>query len=405
MEKKESSNLFEIIIVIIFLLGAWYYISPNSFLNTFSFLNKDKKIVEKSRTILVYMSPSNIESVYGLASNDLNSIDKEKFDFEHNQLIVMAGGSNSWRNNLKKYPTIYKYNKMGDYEEIDDGGGHTNMGDAATLSYFLNYVSDNYKSDEYIVYLYGHGNGIDGLLPDEVSNDGLSLSEMNRAFNNSLIDFDLFISNSCLMGTIETLDILSNHAKYAITTEEVGWSTRSMPMFAMFNKLDSTKDLETFSKEYIDYYKESVKDITDYATMSLVDLEEIPSLYSEVHNLFGSIDVDKFYEPIKTYRSGLTQISNDDILDEVDLQRAMSQFFNFDYDGSEKRYSKQIKKTVIYSYSNTANLTGISIWFPYYDSKVKGDYFVGNEYLYKEGTGYRNFISKFIKKQKEEYGI
>ena len=384
------------------ILGIWYYLDPNGFSNTFSFLNK--KPVEKTRTILVYMSPSNIESTYGLASNDLDAIDKEKFDFEHNNFVIMAGGSNSWRNSFYREPKIYNLTKGGYLNVVDDGGGHKNMGEAETLSYFLKYGIRNYPADEYIVYLYGHGNGIDGLLPDEVYSDGLSLAEMNKGFNDSLTKkIDLFISNSCLMGTIETLDILSNHAKYAITSEEIGWSTRSKPMFSMFNELESTKDLITFSKEYIDYYKDSVSDLEDDTTMALVDLGEVPNLYKDVHNLFGSIDVDGYYEPIKSYRSALKQIGNDDILDEVDLQKAMDQFYSFDKNNSGRNYSKNINKTIIYSYSSTPSLTGISIWFPYYDPKVSGDYFVGNEYLYKDGSGYRNFVSKFIKKQKEEY--
>ena len=413
-EKKKKNPIKSLITLTIVFLITWYLINPEGFKNAFSTKSEDKKeekIEEKTRTILIYMAPSNLESIHGLASNDLKSIDKYHFDFEHNELIVMAGGTNKWFNSFSKDTKIYHFNKDGEYEVIDDCIGHKNMGESSTLSYFIHYGREHYKSDEYIVFLYGHGYGIDGLLPDEVYNDNLSLKELNAAFTNSYPivsnnhKIDLFISNSCLMGTIETLENLSYHANYAITTQEIGWINSNYPMLKMFNELKSDEDLVTFSKKYIDRYKESVSSYNDDTTMTLVDLNEILNLYDIVHKFFGSIDVNTYYYEIKSFRSKMHQIGNEEALDEVDLKGIMDQFSRLVPEVTYSEYTKQIEKTIIYHYSNKSYLSGISIWFPYYNPNVRGDYFIGNEWLYDSGTGYRNFVSEFIKKQKKEYGI
>ena len=413
-KKDEKIALKDIIILLIIGLVIWYFVEPNSFHKTFSFLNskseeKEKNKVEKTRTILVYMSPSNLESEHGVASNDLRAVSVSEFDFDHNELVVMAGGSNSWSNGFSKEAKIYHFTREGKYDVVDQCYGHQNMGDASTLSYFLDYGKEHYQSDEYIVYLYGHGYGIDGLLPDEVYDDGLSLKELNTGFTNSKLGYpnktDLIISNSCLIGTIETLENLSYHGKYAITSEEVGWSITRYPLFKMFNELKPDKDLVKFSEEYIDYYKESVKDIKDDTTMTLVDLGEIKNLYDKVNTLFGGIYVRGYYDPIKKFRSKTHQIANDEILDEVDLLTAMEQFSLFYPKMDYAEYRKQFEKTILYRYSSTYYLSGISIWFPYYNPNYEGDYYIGNEYLYEAGSGYRNFVTEFMRLHKEEYGF
>ena len=100
---KSSGNSFlEYLVVFLMILGFWYYIDSSGFQNTFSFLNSDKtnekeeaKEVneDKTRTILVYMVPSNLESEKGLATNDLMALKKDEFDFEHDKFVVMAGGN------------------------------------------------------------------------------------------------------------------------------------------------------------------------------------------------------------------------------------------------------------------------------------------------------------------------
>ena len=93
----------------------------------------------------------------------------------------MAGGANYWHNGFSKDPKIYEY-KDGKYEIVDNCYGYKSMGDAETLKYFFNYVDKNYDTDEYILYFYGHGSGVDGFMFDEVYDDFLDLKETLLSF-------------------------------------------------------------------------------------------------------------------------------------------------------------------------------------------------------------------------------
>ena len=416
---KSSGNSFlEYLVVFLMILGFWYYIDSSGFQNTFSFLNSDKtnekeeaKEVneDKTRTILVYMVPSNLESEKGLATNDLMALKKDEFDFEHDKFVVMAGGTKKWFNSFSVEPKIYEYHKNGVYDAVDSCVGYSNMGEASTLSYFLSYVKKHYESDEYILFFYGHGWAVYGLLPDEVYDDSLTLEELNRGFQNSLFNsskekIDLVITDTCLMGTIETFANLSHHANYVVATEEEGWLMYEYPLFDILNDLEPKDDAKSIAKKYIDAYEKSVKSLTnEWTSMSLIDLSQIPKLYEPVNQLFGKIPVYSDYDRIKEIRREMIQLGKDTTIDEVDLSAAMQRFSLYD-EKSYFRFQKQLPKTVLYHYSNhPRELTGISIWFPYFDGSIEDENSIGSEFLYEANSGYRNFVRSFIQRQKEEY--
>lgn len=408
---KKRFNIIDLIILIIIIIVGINFIFPSSNNNSNDNHESNKEI---TRTILVYMSPSDLESKHGLASNDLLSINKNQFDKEHNELIVMAGGSKKWHNSqFSKDPKIYHFNEdTGNYDIVNDPVGHYNMGKFETLTYFLDYVKENYESDEYILYFYGHGYGIDGALPDEVYNDNLSLKDMNAGITNSKfhlkgIKLDLIIINSCFMSTIETYENLSYHAKYAIATQESGWIFSNSPMFGFFNQIYNEDDIITIGKKYIEKYKQNVQSIYNtYVSMSLIDLKEIKNLFEIINNYFDTINVDNNYQIIKNLRKKINQIGNQKILDEVDLNKLMN---TFSYQLGQTNYidfTEQYNKTVLANYSNNiSEYSGISIWFPDFDGSYDDYMFIGNEYLYDSDTGYRRFITKYLSKLKQEYGL
>ena len=100
-----------------------------------------------SRTIMIYMVGSNLESTGGLASADLNSIDKN-ID-SNTRVMLIAGGSKKWSNNYisTNETSIYELTSSG-FTKVKNQPKQ-NMGSSETLSSFLNYVYDYSKTDEY----------------------------------------------------------------------------------------------------------------------------------------------------------------------------------------------------------------------------------------------------------------
>lgn len=373
---------------------------------------KTKNKEEHTRTIMLYMSPADLESNNGHATKDLNAIDKDKFDFDHYKLIVMAGGTNNWYNDFSRDTMIYEYTKDG-YKKIDNyNSNYQNMGDQNTFTYFLDYVYDNYKSDYYDLMFYGHGSGVSGVLPDEIHNDNLSLQDIGFGIMNSKMydnyktmndkAFEMVIFNSCLIGTSETYENLSLYTKYVIASEEVTWLTKD-PVLNVFNDFKSTDDPIDIGKKYINNYKNTVSSISNQShNLAMVDITNYWLLTNDLNDLFEKIDANKNYDDIVSIRSKMHQFGYEDTaFDEVDLYDLFEKFQKYNVDVFTS-FKEHYKDTVVYNWSNTSYMKGISIYFPYYDGTDSDNLIIENTSIFKDTTNkYNVFIKSFIEKQKE----
>ena len=319
MDKKNNSGCSTIFVFLLFIIIGYYcyteYITPSSLDEEV----KEEKKEEHTRTIMIYMAPSDLESKWGYATDDLNAINNEIFDFDHNKIVIMAGGTNTWHNNFTKETSIYEYTKDG-IKKIGSAGNYQNMGDYKTLTYFLNFVKNvsTYNSEEYILYFYGHGYGVSGVLPDEIYDDNISLTDLAFAISNSSFNYldngkrmlDLVIFNSCMMGTFETYQTLNIFSKYVIASEDLTWFVKGTPLFSVLNDFKSEDDIETIGKKYIDKYKEIANKVygNHSHNLSLVDTSKFnySSLY--LSNLFNKININIDYEKVKILEKQLMKL-------------------------------------------------------------------------------------------------
>ena len=80
----------------------------------------------------------------------------------------------------------------------------------------------------------------------------------------------------------------------------------------------------------------------------------------------------------------------------------MNLFKNYDTD-SYNNFKKEFEETVIYNFTNSSEMNGISIHFPYFDCTDKEYYMIYNTSLVQyQNNGYYNFIAKFVDKMKKE---
>ena len=114
----------------------------------------------KNMTVMIYMVGSDLESTSGNASVDLAEMAESMADTRHNNIIVYAGGASAWQiDGLSAYEdSILKVSSGNVY--VVDTLKAANMGEADTLSSFINYCYDNYDSDSYSLILWDHGGAV-----------------------------------------------------------------------------------------------------------------------------------------------------------------------------------------------------------------------------------------------------
>ena len=130
MWNKNNKILYGVIAILGCVLGVLIY---------FTFNNKTlKNTGDETRTVMVYMVGSNLETQLALGSQDFEGISKN-LDFTKLKVVFIAGGAKIWSNKKidANETSIYEYNQDGvvkvKQQEL------LNMGDPNVLVNFINY--------------------------------------------------------------------------------------------------------------------------------------------------------------------------------------------------------------------------------------------------------------------------
>ncbi|MBO7354614.1 MAG: peptidase C11, partial [Lachnospiraceae bacterium] len=181
-------------------------------------------------TMMVYMCGTDLESKYGMATNDLNEMMKATISDKIN-IIVYTGGCSNWKTSgiSTSNNQIYKLTS-GKMTRLEDNMGNKAMTDPTTLTEFIKYANKSYPADRNILIFWDHGGGsLSGYGYDEThkSSGSMNLAGINTALKNAGIKYDFIGFDACLMATVETDLMLANYADYVIASEEtepgVGW--------------------------------------------------------------------------------------------------------------------------------------------------------------------------------------
>lgn len=108
--------------------------------------------------------------------------------------------------------------------ELLDSQGEKDMGNGSTLEFFLTYCIENYPSENYLLNLYDHGDGVFGICDDFTDNNMLTIEEIQKAIKNSLLKtgenkIDIVCFSACNMATIEIAYELRDIASYYVASE------------------------------------------------------------------------------------------------------------------------------------------------------------------------------------------
>ncbi len=339
----------------------------------------------QTRTIMIYMVGADLESGSGLASRDLLDLDYKKINANNTKVVLMAGGSKGWHN------TYIDSNKTAIYElgpngfTIVDNHELTNMGNSENLSYFLNYVHDNYKTSKYNFIFWNHGGAVDGSEYDELNNsDNLSIPEIKQAFENGPFKgnnkLEVISFRTCLNATLEIANTLKDYGKYLVASEEVTVGSRFDSALGFINQIKPTDKPEVFGRKQIDCYTRTVttacnaeqeveldKNLCVNFTYSIIDLSKINAVNKELDTF--SLDVNKKlasnYNDVVKVRASLKQypLTDADEYDMVDLINLANGLTK--YSSNAKSLINSVNNAVVYNSTNNDYSNGLSIYFPY----------------------------------------
>ena len=236
-------------------------------------------------TIFVYLCGTDLESESEVGTGDLaEMLDATPSDSV--RFAVQTGGTEYWANDLVDPSKTQRFLvQNSEITLVDETQDLQNMGDPDTLEEFVSWGIDNYGAEHNGLVFWDHGGGsITGVCMDEEFDyDSLSLRDIDTALSAPLGEYKIdFIGfDACLMGTLETANLMSAYATYMYGSEETepgsGWDYTSIGSFLAKNP---NADALELGKAVCDsYYAACKKDGEEYeVTLSVMDLSKVADL-------------------------------------------------------------------------------------------------------------------------------
>lgn len=398
--KKRFNKLLLIMpILIIFIIGVMMIFSshqsPSGSIN-----------LTGTRTIMIYMVGTDLESKNGAATADLKEMINAQLNDDDLNIIVYAGGTKTWTNDFKNN-TIYELTKSG-FKEVKTFNAKS-MADPETLIDFLDYTAANYQTDLYDLIFWNHGAGpIMGYGFDELNNnDSLSLNDINMALKSSALTqnnkLEFIGFDACLMATVEVASVLNKYAYYLIASQDVepgyGWEYNFL---STVNRETTSTDLgkkiiDSFYNTYVTYGLDKYWSLT----LSLVDLTKIRSVENTIDGLFADVELSLDQGGYSTIVNQMTKPKcfqcdgYDNSYDLIDLYGAALELKN-SYNNKADALIKALDTAVLYQRSNVNGAYGLSIYYPYYTKRLLTQWL--NVYNNLDfATEYKSFLNSYTR--------
>ena len=232
----------------------------------------------KPYTIMIYMNGSDLETEHGAATDDLIEMLESGLNSNAVNIVIFTGGSKAWQNDvIPEYDCVIWEVADGKIYELTRVGLR-NMGNAGTLSSFIDFGMINFPADKYGLILWDHGGGsISGYGHDEhFGNAALTLLELNYAFKQSAMSdtkLEFLGFDTCLLGSVEMAVLAADYAKYLIASQDLipgdGWD------YAFLSVLNDNPDISgaELGKAVTDYFMDFYGPrFFDELNMSVIDL-------------------------------------------------------------------------------------------------------------------------------------
>ena len=322
-------------------------------------------------TIMVYMCGTDLESKYGMATNDLVEMYNATIGDNVN-LLVETGGCKKWRNNVLSSSSNQIYRVVsGGIETREANFGNKSMVDPSNLLDFINYCKSNYPANRNILIFWDHGGGsITGYGYDEKSggNDSMDLAEIDSALSRAGVVFDWIGFDTCLMSTLETDLVCTKYADYIIASEETepgtGWYYTNWLTTLSRN---TSIDTETLAAQICDDFLAASRkaDRNALVTLSCVDLAKLEGVVPELFNRFSTstnaLLESSSYRTVSNARATVRQFAEGNGLNQIDFPDFCDRIGT----AESKVLAEALRSCVTHNSTNISRAYGVSIYFPY----------------------------------------
>ena len=332
-------------------------------------------------TIFVYLCGADLESEYGCATDNMAEMAKSSKINENIKFIVQTGGANEWQNDVVDGSKFQRYEISGGEYYLIDEQPIDDMGKKSSLSDFLSWGIQAYPAQHTGIVFWDHGGGsISGVCFDERYDDNsLSLGDIDDSLL-SVYDlmgknFDFVGFDACLMGTIETANILASYADYMYASQETepgeGWDYSAMVTYLSEHPDADGAELGKVVADSF-YDKNTAEDDTANVTMAVTDLSKI----DDVNVLFNSYALDVFNSTEKADKLAeyiRNVIASDNFggnnkavgfTNLIDLEGLINA--GTDYSDKTVQLNAALKEAVVYKRNGESHeeACGLSIYYP-----------------------------------------
>jgi hypothetical protein len=257
------------------------------------------------------------------------------------------------------------------------------MGKKETLLDFIKWGVDHYPADHYFIAVWNHGSGwhIRGLNNemkttdisyDERSGNHITTEELGETMRNAAAyighKVDVYASDACLMAMIEVAGEMQSAVETFVGSEEVepgeGWPYDLFLQRWEKNPMATSRDVGSYLVDaYNDFYKSRG---TDGATLSAIDMSQIPALTQSISALKDSLMARTDFAAINTAAANSARYESNDYVDLNDvLDNMATGLAKADVASITIASVKaQIAKTVINAKSTSIKAAGVAIWWP-----------------------------------------
>ena len=325
-------------------------------------------------TVLVYMCGTDLESNYGMGTNDLNEMVKATMS-DQVHIIVESGGTQKWQNSVFSSSTNQYWEiGSGTVRQLGSDLGRKQMTDPQTLVDFIAFGTQNYPADRYMLIFWDHGGGsVSGYGYDQYyPNSTMTLDEIGEALEASGVKFDFVGFDACLMASEETAVAVAPYADYLIASEETepgtGWYYTDW--LSLLANNSSTPTVEVGKQIIDDFVTASLQNSSsDKVSLSIVDLAEFEAYVpTELEDLAEEITTaieNSEQTSISNARKVTKEFASSSKIDQIDLIH-----FCKNLGTTEANELAEVIQSCV-KYNRTANMSnayGMSIFFPYYST-------------------------------------
>lgn len=334
---------------------------------------------EKDVTVMIYMSGCDLESRGGAANADILEMIRSGMHGSRVNTVLLTGGTARWKTGFPSDRTgLYRIDpKAPGYYTEEALYPLMNMGDPETLRFFLDECFSRYPARDYILILWDHGGGpMMGVCRDQLfDGDMLTVPELKQALSLSgaaehrlsMIGFD-----ACLMSSLEVAAACAPYADYMVASQELepgnGWN------YAFLGGIENDGNRADTAARIIDgYFEASESKIKKGVpvTMACIDLRRTDELIAALNPVFRTLSDNLTPETFAGYSvtrrtSASVARSSRVEYDLVDLGSLLSR--SGELTGADTAAAQAaLKNAVAYHRSTREELTGLTVYFPYYN--------------------------------------